>query len=252
MAIELKHKDWRAKPPMSSDFAQAVMERFRSNDERMRTSKQHEINQTSWAAYYQRDQAGGGVCLVFKGPRGEVISLTPMMYRQKIQSQMAQRAQMPIEPEPIATNTDPESQAQCRLFGGIANYYMRFGHLGQMLTERAEMSKVLAEGYAHVRWDVNKGKKIERAGAKGELLTEYEGEFVFSLASRYDIWFDVHSPDLRRPLAWIVREAVNRHDAQAQWGEGVKDDKVAEAIDKAAEFHTVMESWKFDKRNAAE
>ena len=253
MALELKHKDWRAAAPMSPAFASDVMERFKSNDERLKTSKQHEINLISWAAYYQRDKDGGGACLLFKGQKGEIISLTPALYRQMIQNQMAQRSQVPLEPEPNATNTDPESQAACRDFVGVAKYYLRFTNLEELLTERAEMAKVLAESFLHVRWDVHKGEKTERAGVKeGDVVEEYEGDFVFELGSRYDVWFDSYSPDLRRPTAWIWRSAVNRFDAQAQWGAGVGNKAIAEAIDRAPEFHSVMESWKFDKRGASE
>lgn len=246
MATELTQKDFRAL--QGAEFAAAVMDRVKANDEYLRSSKTHEINQYAWSAYYQRDKLGGGACLLFKGPRGEVISLTPALYRAPIQNQMAQRSQLPLEPEPIAVNRDPESQAQCRDVAGILRYYLGFTNLGELLLERFEMRAVLSESALHVRWDGSAGDKIERAGVEPNTVVQIpEGDFVFSVRSRYDYWFDTYSPDMRRPTCWIVREPVNRFDAIARWG---KDDETRLALDRAPAYHTVTEQWMFDKRSA--
>ncbi len=248
-------KNWLAIETMHRDFSEAALERFDSREERLKESHLDSRMKRSWCEYFQRDDKGGcssaGVDktkINLEGERGEIVDLSPAIYRQKIQNRISLVVQTPMDIEAVAINTDAESQAQCRLAVGVLNYYRAIHHLEELRLERFEMSSVLSESYLHVRWDKQKGKEVGvedyKVNGKPQKRLVYEGEFSFSLRSPYDVWFDGSSTDLRRPRAWVVREPVNRFDLLAQYGGD--SEEIRTAIERAEPYCKSMEAWAFD------
>lgn len=249
-----RQNNWLALPTFGADFTAAAIERFGSREERLKDSHLADRMKRSWCEYYLRDEKGGcsaGIDkskLNLEGERGEIIDLSPAIYRQKIQSRISLAVQTPPATEAVALNTDSKSQRQCRLALGVIDYYRTVHHVEDLRLERFEMSSVLAESYLHVRWDKQKGKAVgvddSKKGKDGKGSLVYEGDFAFSLRAPHDVWFDSSSTDLRRPRAWVVREPVNRFDLLAQFGEDSKEIKLA--VERAEPYSASMKSWDFD------
>lgn len=227
-------ENWLKLKPYSAGFAAAALERHESFQKRLQSTKQHGRMKRSWAMYYSRSHNGGGVDeteLNASGERGEIVSLAPATYRRLIQDRVSLVQQTPPDPEPIALNTDPESQAQCSLVLGILDHYKREAHLEELGVERFEMASVLSESYMHVRWDGNLGDLAAAPAKEGDKPT-YKGDLVFSVVSPYDVSYDLTSPDKRRPRWWVVEEPANRWDTLEQFGneQGQDGERIRKAI----------------------
>lgn len=225
---------WQVKE--DEDFCAEVLRRMEWRKKRLMSSKLHRAVQAAWAANYQRDKSGA--LLEFTGTKGEVVQLEPAVFRQKIQARLALIAQTPQDVEAIAENTDPESQAQCRLAVGVIKHYQSHAHLSDLRLERYEQALICAESYLHAPWDETKGEPgIASADGQGAMP---EGDFTFALRSLYDVYFDSTSADIRRPREWIVREQINRWDALAKWPH------LEEKLLTAEPYSRCWADWKYD------
>lgn len=217
-------------------FCEAVMARFESRERQLKASRLHNSAQAAWGAYYRRDKRGAA--LEFAGPKGEIVSIEPSVFRQKVQSRIALIAVTPQDVEAIAENTDPDSQAQCKLGVGLVRHYQSEHHLGQMRLEAYEQAAICAETYLHAPWDASKGEPAIAAADGMSALPG--GEFSFSLRSIYDVWIDKTGDNPRNPRACIGRERMNRWDSITRWP------KHEEALRKAAPYVDCMGGWGYD------
>lgn len=210
---------WANLPDFSAEFAEAVMDRFEDSQKRLRASKLHDRMKRSWMMYYSR--SADGSCdethVTTAGQRDELTLISPNRYWRLTQDNLTLVMEAPPDYEPIALNSDPESQAQCALATGILDWYKRTAHLEDLGVERSEIAMVLAESFEHVRWDPNAGE-LHAAPAETGGAPVYQGDFVFSIRTRYDVAYDPTSPDRRRPRWWIVREPMSRWDALEAYG----------------------------------
>ena len=242
-----ERENWLEVDYFDRRLAVAAKERKQDHFERMRDSKLHKRMFESWRLYYSRGKTGDcdDTFINLTGDRREIVNLFPATYRRLVQDRISLVMQMPPEAEPIAINTDPESQAQCALVRGILDHYNREIHLEEQGLERFEMASVLGAGFQHVRWDPELGAGAMPDESGG---TVYEGDLTASVCSPYQVAFDSTGPDPRRPRWWLVDEPMNRFDLMAKYGE---DEGVAAVLRTAAPWsdrETEM-GWDHDRQN---
>lgn len=244
--------NWLSLPAFSGEFAAQAFARFEDGQDRMRYSRQHTRMLRSWRKYHSRaDDSGCDETEVNQGgEQGEVLLLSPNRYRRLIQDQLALVMQTPPDFQAEAVNTDPESQAQCALALGVLDQYKRTAHLEDIGVERSEVALVLGESYLHIRWDSSRGREVmvedvQREDGSVEQRPVYEGDFVFSVRTRYNIAFDPTSPDRKRPRWWIVDEPVNRWDLIEEFGND--SEEIRTAIMGAAKYSAHLSDFKYEK-----
>jgi len=253
-------KFWLTLPQYSAEFAAEAMARFRAKWERLRSTKRHNRMLRSWLMYYKygRNGACDDTEIGEAGKKGELLLIHSSRYRRNIQDYLAQVMQTPPEPRPMALNSDPESQAQSMLCQGILDWYRRVGHLEAQRTERAEVAAVMGESFAHARWDPELGDK-KRAPVEEGGEPVYEGDFVFSVRTPYEVAHERTSADKSRPGWWVVQEPMNRWDLLAQFGDDEKEGdpehgmgQIESAIRGAQSWTEVMGEWDFEDANNEE
>lgn len=217
-------------------FCVETMRRYHAREKRLKSSGQHASAQACWRANYRKDK--GGAALEFAGPKGEIVSLTPSVFRRGIQERRSLVDRIPQDVEGIAKNTDAESQAQSRLAVGLIKHYRTQCHLDALGMDTYEQALVCAEAYMHVPWDPSKGE--ERMADSSGTGAVREGDFEFSQLSLYDVAHERTGKKKRRPGWWIVRERENRFDAIARWPEA------EEALLKAPPYSECMKDWDYD------
>jgi hypothetical protein len=190
------------------------------------------------------------------GPNGETTLIRPNEYRNLIQHQLNLVTQSPPGFECEAINSDSDSFADAIRGNGILDYYLRVHHLDDIRVETAEIAIVLGEAHLHARWDPAAGNEYAvkeepvmeddgetpkmREATPDEVGAEvaaqpansnvtpamvpetvqvpvHEGEFVFSVATPYDVAYDPMARDKNRPRWKIICEAANRWDLAAQF-----------------------------------
>ena len=229
MAGRADDKNWLAFEEgdlYAPSFAAAALDRMEAHRKRLETSLLCRRMQASWREYYSRGEHGNcdDTQLNAGGDNGELVNLRPATYRRLIQDRIALVQQTPPDFEPMALNSDADSQAQCQLAVGILDHYKREAHLEELGIARFEMSSVLSSSYFHIRWEPQSGRIVaaEDVPAKGgKPATQrpvYEGDLTFRIGSEFDTAYDPSSPDPARPRWWIVREPVNRWDLLAHFG----------------------------------
>lgn len=242
---------------MSREFAAAAMERHKSGLERLKTSRRHFRMRASWTSYYSRalDSGCDETEVATGGEKGELIKLSPNVYRRLIQDQLSQVQQTPPDYQPEAINSDPEAQAQCSLSLGVLDQYKRTKHLEEYRNKTAELALCLSEGFRHVRWDPQAGKEampmVDPQGAPvldqktGQPRMVFEGDHVISVRTSYEVTYEPNSPDPLRPRWWIVQEPENKFDLMAQFGADSPD--IAAAIMGAPKWSSFSKEWNYEQ-----
>lgn len=224
-----KRQNWLALGAYSEEFAKATLERFRGHVEWLKQTKRHDRAQRSWEKVY--GLAKGGAVDITQlqraGDGGEVTVYRPNRYARLIRDQVTLVEQTLPDYQPVAGNTDRETQSATKLSLGILQHYRRKLHLDDLRVERTELGLIMSVSYQHVRWDIREGEKlisplmsrtVGRDGKEADVEQEYEGDFVSSIRNMYEVAHDKSSPDRRRPRWWIVKEPVDRYDLLAEYG----------------------------------
>jgi hypothetical protein len=258
-------ENWLRLPEFSALFAAAAVERFDGQQERAKSAGLHQRRLRAWSMYFSRGKHG--TCddteIGSSGERGEITHISPNRFRRLMQDQLTDIVQTPPDYEPQARNTDAESQAQCSLTLGLLDSYKRDAHLEELRLERAEMGLLLGESFLHVRWDPEKGRvhAMEDVPEKDEdgnpVIDEtgqpvvkqkplYEGDFVFSVRSPYEVARAPTTAD-RSKAPWnVVLEPMNRWDMLEQYGGDSEDVRLA--ILNAPKWSSYCATWDFEKQ----
>jgi hypothetical protein len=78
----------------------------------------------------------------------------------------------------------------------------------------------------------------------------YQGDFVPSVRTPYEVCYDPTSPDRRKPRWWIVREPYNKWDAIEKWaktGSNTYDPDLEAAIRKAPKWTHYAKEWNYEQ-----
>jgi hypothetical protein len=230
------------------DFAAACMERFTTSSNELKADRRHDRMRRAWMKYYSRAEDSGvdETELNRAGERGEITLLKPNRWRRIVGDQVNQVAQQPGNPEPLALNTNPDSQTQVRLAKAIIKWYRTTAHVDSLKVDAARMAAVLLSAHWHVRWDLEEGPE---RGADNKGQAYYEGDFVFSIRSDYDCAYDKDSPNPREPGWTIVREPVNRFDLAHKYGQDTdKGRSIRNAIMDAPKWSSQRQEWQYERQ----
>lgn len=130
--------------------------------------------------------------------------------------------------QPIASNTDIESQSATILASSLLDFYMKNNRLERTFKNAALMASFLKEGWVSTTWDTNKGNLV--AVDPDTQIPIHEGDLDFKLHTLNDIIRDVNKRDM--DFEWlIVREYKNKHDLIIQFPE-FADKIAAQSMDK--------------------
>lgn len=210
-AREKEQKAWYDNDPYSTAFATKAIEKFQAHQDVLKRSKLYDRMRRSWLTYYSRDKNSDcdTTDIAFAGERGELIILKPARFRRLVNDQLDVVRQTAPDFEPVALNTDAESQAQTQLTLSILDESGRRHHRPEQRVENAEIAALMGEGVIHGRWNPNKGR-VAMVDGKGDPV--YEGDHEWSVRSPYEVAYDKTSPDPYVPRWKIVLEPENRWD----------------------------------------
>jgi len=108
-----------------------------------------------------------------------------------------------------AANTDVASRRAAKIGKDIVNYYFKVKRVSKYTKRGAEFALVYGDGYPICEWNPSIGKKVAR-GEDGRLVRE--GDFDFTCASPYDVFFDSTLDD-KDNLEWFqFRRKRNKYD----------------------------------------
>lgn len=210
---------WYDTKPYAPNFAAAAIDRFDSHQERLRKSRLYDRMRRSWLTYYSRDSKDAGcdnTDISLAGERGELLILKPNRFRRLINDQLDVVRQTLPDYEPIAINTDAESQAQVQLVLSLLDDSSRRHNRPAQRVLQAEVAALFGEGILHGRWDGDRGK-VAMVDNQGEPI--YEGDHVWSVRTPYEVAYDMTSPD-QNCMRWkIVHEPENKFDLLAEFGD---------------------------------
>jgi hypothetical protein len=108
-----------------------------------------------------------------------------------------------------AANTDVSSRRAADIGKEIINYYFKVKRVARYTKRSAEFALVLGDGYPICEWNPSIGRKI---GEKDNGRVVREGDFDFSCASPYDVFFDYLQAS-KLDHQWVIfRRKRNKYD----------------------------------------
>lgn len=261
---------WANHPAWSEEFAAAAFERHEAHQEHLKRSRRHDRIRRMWGTVFMR--APDGACdetsVQSGGRRGETLFITPNRLGRLVRDHITMVTQTKSLPEPMAANSDAESQDQVELAKGIIDHYKREADLESLKAERAFVAEICGDSYLHVQWDSEAGQEVavadagetfgedepgegaeheaeespEQESAEGDDEGEakpsaqriiYEGDFRFSVRTPYDVGYERSSTERKRPRWWTVQEPLNRYDLLQQVADEVKDPQTRQRLERA-------------------
>lgn len=122
--------------------------------------------------------------------------------------------------EPMAVNTDNESQEAATLAAGLLDYYMREKQIEKKLNNSTERALFLKEGWISLDWDATAGEIAapDPEDPENPQKAIREGDLVVKTHTLLDVTRDVTRKDMEHEWT-IVEEQVNKYDLAAQFPE---------------------------------
>lgn len=117
--------------------------------------------------------------------------------------------------QPIASNTDSESQAAAILASGLLDYYIKDRRLDRLFRTSVQLACFMREAWVSTLWDTTRGEPI----AVDELGAPInEGDINYGLHTIVDVIRDFKRKDANHD--WLIlRETRNKYDLMAQYPE---------------------------------
>lgn len=130
-------------------------------------------------------------------------------------------------PQPVAINSDSESQEAAVVAKGVLDYYSRFKRVERLLRAAAERAIVTGEGYIDVSWDGDEGEIIGPPPMEGAKPLK-EGDLRFRVYSALEVvrsvrpgsdgigqWVVLINPESRWDLIAKYTGVTNKDQADA-------------------------------------
>jgi hypothetical protein len=132
--------------------------------------------------------------------------------------------------QPIASNTDVESQSAAILAGGLLDFYMKDQRLDRVFKNGAIMASFLKEAWVSTTWNTQKGEIVHPGIPEEGTPAYHEGDLEFSLYGLNDIIRDYSRTTSE--FDWLIsRDFVNKYDLIAQFPES-ENELMGISIDK--------------------
>lgn len=214
---------WAAVGP--KDIADRILEKVDKYYKYLAQSGRLDLYRRSWTYYYRPRLTGGALTPV--GQQGELTALSVNHYRNLLTHLETLTLQSRINFEPIATNSDVESQSQVILAAGLLDYYMRVKNLEKYVKQAVKDSLMFAEAFVREEWDATAGKAYGRTPT-GALA--YEGDLKFSNYTPLNCIRD-YTLQTMGPKDWVIlKDFVNKFDLAAKFPE-LRDQILDDSMD---------------------
>lgn len=170
----------------------------------------------SYTTFYGNSQIGDA------GSQGELKLISINHYSALIRNLVSMVTNQKPAWQPIAANSDSQSQASAILAGSLLDFYIKEKRVDRLFRQSCLMVCFLREAFVGVTWDTTKGSIIHVGNPEEGILPIHEGDLNFSLYNLTDVisdWTKRESKD----RWYIVREFKDRFDLISQFPEFEND-----------------------------
>lgn len=215
---------WASAP--SNEIADRILDKVEDYYEYCSQSGRLDLWRRSWS-YYYRARVNGGM-LSPAGQQGELTTLAINDYRNLLLHLENMTTQQPAVFEPVAANSDVESQSQVILSAGLLDYYMREKRLNRNVKRAVKESLIFGEGFVQDDWDATLGKSYGMTPAG---TPAYEGDVKYSNYTPFDCIRDFTQLSAEGAKDWqILRDFKNKFDLAAKFPD-LKEQIVSDSSD---------------------
>lgn len=165
------------------------------------------------------------------GDKGEYAAFAVNHYRNLIRHILSITTSQRISFEPVAINTDRESETQARLGRNLLENYFKQKRFNRYLKRAAEYSQIFGKGFVYPFWDTNLGRPWSYRDAtdlNGDPVLDHEtGEPVQQIVnegdadmwspSPFDIQHDLSEEDYAHLQHVEIRTFENKFDLAVQY-----------------------------------
>ncbi len=149
-----------------------------------------------------------------RGSQGELKGIKVNHYASLVRNLVALVTNNKPAWQPIASNTDSESQSSTILASGLLDFYMKDRRLDRVFRNACLMACILKEGWVSATWSTQMGEVI--AVDPDTMTPLHEGDLKYSSFQINNIIRDYRRKDQEHD--WLItREFLNRYDLIAQY-----------------------------------
>lgn len=203
--------EYWAKAP-ADEIADRILDKVDDYFKYLLESGRLDLYRRSWTYYFRPRVTGAS--LTPSGQQGELTTLSVNHYRNLlVHLETMTLAQRPSF-EPIAVNSDTESQSQVILAAGLLDYYMRIKNLERYIKQSVKDGLMFGEGFVRVEWDASGG---ESYGQTATGAPAYKGDLKYSNYTPLTTIRDYTKPCNGEKDWVILRDRVNKFELAAKF-----------------------------------
>lgn len=201
---------WASVP--ANEIADRILDRVDKYYKYLAQSGRLDLYRRSWTYYYRPRLTGGMLSPV--GQQGELTALSVNHYRNLLTHLETMTLQQQPTFEPVATNSDYESQADTILAAGLLEYYLRIKKLEKNIKQAVKESLMFAEAFLRAEWDATDGNTY---GKTATGATVYEGDVKYSNYTPLTCIRDYTKTNHDQADPVILKDFVNKFDLAAKF-----------------------------------
>lgn len=211
------YKEYWASAPVD-EIADNMLQKVDDYYEYLSMSGRLDLIRRSWSYYYRPRVVGARLNAV--GQQGELTSMSVNHYRNLLVHLETMTTQQKASFEPVATNSDMESQSQVILAAGLLDYYQREKRTERNVKQAVKDGLWCSEGFVRVEWDATMGKEYGRTET-GAIV--YEGDVKYTNYNTLDVVRDFTRSASEKDDYVILRDFKNKHTLAAKFPELAED-----------------------------
>lgn len=218
----------------SKEIADRILDKVDKYYKYLAQSGRLDLYRKSWASYY-KPQLSGGI-LVPTGEQGELTSLSANDFRNLLTHLETMTLQQKVNFEPVAINSDYESQAQTILASGLLDYYLRVKKMDRFIKQGVKDGLMYGDGFVRAEWDATGG---DTYGKTATGATVYEGDVKYSNYNPLSCIRDYTKQVNSKSDAVILRDFVNKFELAAKFPD-LKDKILDDSVDALSVSRTTV------------
>lgn len=202
---------WASVP--ADEISDRILDKVEKYYKYLAQSGRLDLYRRSWTYYYRPRLTGAMLNPV--GQQGELTALSVNHYRNLLMHLETMTLSQRPSFDPIAINTDTESESQTILAKGLLDYYMRVKNLEGHIKQAVKDALMLSEGFVRAEWDPSGGKEY---GVTPTGAPQYEGDLKYSNYTPLTCIRDFTKNGKLRKNDWVIlRDFENKHDLAAKF-----------------------------------
>ena len=151
------------------------------------------------------------------GDNGELLRVKINELRSHINHVLVLTTQNRSSFKAVGVNSDFASQSQAKLGDTLVDYYFKTKNYERVRKDAAELALITSKAFVVMDWDVNEGQEYG-ATEQGQMV--YDGDVTARAKSCLEV---IEDPYAEKPLWYIIRDKVNKHDLAAQFPEKAEE-----------------------------